>query len=460
MESPVDPGNSPPHATPPDQPAVDAPALSTWPPRARRLLLGSTIAGALIVCIGLWLTLAPSRFRTEIDLLRPIFGVTLVVVGGLIGLKSYRLLSKSTPDASIAPGDPYVTRRVFLMLWVAGSAISVGIISSGVLDDVRLILALASISGLAVAGVGTLWVFRWLAGKFEDRWSRGDRTLYQRLVEWSIFFAFVWGLFSTLPAAAVELVADAALTGSMDLASLEGLSSGTNSLDLLRSSGLILAIIVLYVVIAPPVEEIFKALGLRLFRGRLRTHSDGLLLGMAIGLGFGFLESAQYILYGAVSYGFVLMSWMRVVTLIVHGAATGLSGMGYAHARLTGDRRALRSGLNRAILVHAAWNLGAVGLLPLIGVFGSEPALFCCLALMVLATMVVFGRRILPRLVTASIDRSIQDDHRLAGVALPASWSPMEDGVWWNLAGGRPERPPRAPGLDDPLNAIVSTWRK
>ena len=169
--------------------------------------------------------------------------------------------------------------------------------------------------------------------------------------------------------------------------------------------------------------------------------APGLLLGRSIGLGFGFLESAFFILDGVGSFAVLVLMWVRLATLVAHCGTTGLTGAGYARARLSGDRRALWRGLGRAAVVHAAWNALAVGALPLLTVLGPGESIACCLALIYAPLLIVAALRVLPRVVTAEIHKSIQDDHALAGVPLPREWSPVADGLWWRIAGGRPKLP-------------------
>jgi RsiW-degrading membrane proteinase PrsW (M82 family) len=187
--------------------------------------------------------------------------------------------------------------------------------------------------------------------------------------------------------------------------------------------------------VAPAVEEIAKACGLRLFRSAIHAPGDGLLLGLMAGLGFGFIESAGYILGSVGSPTILILIWLRVATMLVHSITTGLTGAGYARARLSGERRAWWSGLGRAILLHVAWNTGVVLILGS-GLVGTGGLSFIALIGMVLVAVWV-----MPKVVMAAVDQSIQEEHAAAGVALPRAWSPIADGVWWRFAGGRPQLP-------------------
>lgn len=116
------------------------------------------------------------------------------------------------------------------------------------------------------------------------------------------------------------------------------------------------------VVIAPVVEEAMKAVFL-LWTVRQRTFdnvTDGLVYGMAIGLGFGMTENFFYFL-GAETVG----EWASLVVVrtlfsaIVHALATGVCGafMGMTKFQLRRFRFPLRTlGLLLAVGIHFIWN--------------------------------------------------------------------------------------------------------
>jgi len=315
-------------------------------------------------------------------------------------------------------------------------------------------MLVATSIGFAVAGAGAVWISRWIGAKVERAWPPAEpsQAIRLRVHEWAVFVAFAWGMLSILP----SLVLEATFGGLLGQATL-----GESPLDLASESSLpnvvvdpeLLAwLLVSFVFIAPPIEEASKAIGLRFVRAEIQSTTGGLLLGMSIGLGFGFLESAFFILDGVGSFAVLVLMWVRLATLVAHCATTGLTGAGYARARLSGDRRALWRGLGRAAVVHAAWNALAVGALPLLTVLGPGESIACCLALIYAPLLIVAALRVLPRVVTAEIHKSIQDDHALAGVPLPREWSPIVDGLWWRIAGGKPQHPSPATG-DTPTPA-------
>jgi RsiW-degrading membrane proteinase PrsW (M82 family) len=116
------------------------------------------------------------------------------------------------------------------------------------------------------------------------------------------------------------------------------------------------------VIVAPAVEEPMKALFL-LWTARDRRFdniTDGLVYGMAIGLGFGMTENFMYFL-GASSVG----EWLVIVIIrtlfsaVMHAMATGTVGafIGATKFGPASTRWPLRfAGLALAMLMHFIWN--------------------------------------------------------------------------------------------------------
>ena len=415
--------------------ALPASEPVTWSPAARRRLAIALAAGALVAVIGLMLVLERFRITAVLDVLKPMLGVALAFAGGLVALQSYRLLKTSAPDTPYRPGDPNGARSVFVVVWLVGSVL-LSMLSIQSLADVKPALVIGTTVGVIVMGVGALWLYRWIGATVESEWpaDEASQAIQTRPAEWSVFWAFVWGVFSTVLAIGAEVVL--LVVGLQYLVfRLPVTVTDVNMSELVADPGFVVGVFVAVCLIAPLMEEVFKALGLWLLRGAIRSHGDGLLLGLAAGLGFGFVESAGNTLQGVGSWLALALVWMRLATMLMHSVTTGLIGAGYARARLTGDRRAIVSGLLRAVSVHGGWNvLGVV--VAFAGLRGDN-----CLPLIVLIAIIVLAVRIIPRVVKAAIDRAIQDDHALAGVPLPGIWSPVDEGVWWQLAGGRPQFP-------------------
>ena len=96
------------------------------------------------------------------------------------------------------------------------------------------------------------------------------------------------------------------------------------------------------VLVSPVVEETVKALGLIaalwLLRGRIRGMRDGLILGALVGLGFGIVETASYMVIAWASQGQIsieseLVNRFALFGLSGHALWTGLTGAGLGLAR-------------------------------------------------------------------------------------------------------------------------------
>ena len=412
------------------------PRPGSWSPRARLLLAIGAVLGGLSACLGFALIVEPNRVLTAFDLFRPVAGVALAAVGALLGVQSLWLLVASAPDKPYRPGDPRLARTAFVGVWLLGSFAGAGIALTTP-ASLPPGLALGTAIGFAVAAAGAVWVYRWMAARSDAHWPVASNAIRTRPVAWSVFFAFMWGVVSTLLAVRLEVLALELAWPYVQaqLASARTLEAIAQTL--LNDPALVVGLIAGITVVAPTIEEACKAAGLWLFRNAIRSHTDGLLLGWAAGLGFGFIESAGYVLAGAGSLLIFGLIWLRVATMTMHSLTTGLIGAGYARARLTGDRRALRGSLGRAVAVHGLWNAGVA----LVVASGQiEPGV---LPLVVLIAWIAVAARVLPRIMAAAIDRAIQDDHAASSAPLPGEWSPLDDGVWWRFAGSRPEYPRR-----------------
>lgn len=115
--------------------------------------------------------------------------------------------------------------------------------------------------------------------------------------------------------------------------------------------------------VAPVVEEITKGVFLlyTVLDRRFDNITDGVVYGMAIGLGFGMTENFLYFL-GATTVG----EWVMLVVIrtlfsaVMHSMATGTLGafFGYTKFHLRGLRWPLRlGGLLLAMYMHYFWNL-------------------------------------------------------------------------------------------------------
>jgi protease PrsW len=120
------------------------------------------------------------------------------------------------------------------------------------------------------------------------------------------------------------------------------------------------------VILVPIIEEITKGAFL-LWTSRSRHFdnvTDGIVYGMAIGLGFGMTENFFYFLHARTTGEWVARVVIRTLyTAVMHAMATGIAGgaVGITKFQYARSRWPLRLlGLAVAIALHALWNYSSV----------------------------------------------------------------------------------------------------
>ncbi len=143
------------------------------------------------------------------------------------------------------------------------------------------------------------------------------------------------------------------------------------------------------VIVAPIVEESVKAFGLVLVLAYVLKEEDGMIYGIAIGLGFAATENLLYEL-SALSVGldtYLLTAILRTITsTILHATATGVSGLGVGRAVVR--KKALVFALPFlmvAITMHAVFNFIASLNTTNPGLFGESTCAVTFLLLLVFA---------------------------------------------------------------------------
>jgi RsiW-degrading membrane proteinase PrsW (M82 family) len=141
-------------------------------------------------------------------------------------------------------------------------------------------------------------------------------------------------------------------------------------------------------IVGPPVEEVFKYLGIVVLfliaRREFDDLIDGFVYGALVGLGFAAVENIQYFL-GAISAAadqtgpVVGLFVLRVLVLgaYMHVLWTGISGIGFAylvtqHDQPRGKRLLWAAGLLAlAVIAHGVWNSPLLGQLVAAGLSGQ-----------------------------------------------------------------------------------------
>ena len=175
-----------------------------------------------------------------------------------------------------------------------------------------------------------------------------DRTIKSPEPQRLVLIALAWGMFSTLPAslmndmgARIIDVNQNALLGNGDFGNAE---------------------LILVSVIAPLVEELLKPIGLIFVMKRLRTPYEGVLYGVACGMGFAIIENLLYELFILIWYGadvWTINAFVRGIgSTVLH--AVGPAAVGYALALSNQMQISKSKTLPLAyvfgIVMHGLWN--------------------------------------------------------------------------------------------------------
>jgi hypothetical protein len=131
-----------------------------------------------------------------------------------------------------------------------------------------------------------------------------------------------------------------------------------NLAQLVLSPAVLTIIVVVFVILAPMIEEFLKSLGMLLLGYRLSGQAEALLWGVACGAGFAIGESFFNGSIALEGWGAVMV--MRWGASLMHCIASGVMGLGW-HGALV-DRRPWRllAAFGASTGIHALWNGAAV----------------------------------------------------------------------------------------------------
>ena len=175
-----------------------------------------------------------------------------------------------------------------------------------------------------------------------------SRTITSPEPQRMVLIALTWGMFSTLPASLLNDIG--ARIVAVDQNALIGNSEFGN------------AELILVSLIAPLVEELLKPIGLFLVMKRLRTPYEGVLYGVACGMGFAIIENLLYELFILIWYGsdaWTINAFVRGIgSTVLH--AVGPASVGYAIAWSNQMQKPITKYLPFAYLIgfvmHSIWN--------------------------------------------------------------------------------------------------------
>jgi RsiW-degrading membrane proteinase PrsW (M82 family) len=409
----------------------DAPIPPHWSGRAKRWLSVAFIIGGLLTAIGLLLFLGNPRLRTANDVLLMLLGLYLIPLGvGILGVALRT--QRASPEQVYELKTVENARKWFILMWLAGLVASL-VMKPLTTADLKPTYAISTLITSLLVLSGGLWCLRWLSSKLAQEWPTGRLDspapiLLQWPRGWTVAWSMVGGALSGLLALILEIALIIILgpTLSSTFSNLL-LSAGTGgSLD----ASVVILILAGAAIAAPLLEEMCKAIMLLVLRKSIKRPIDGLLVGMASGLGFGLMESALYLIGGFNLWW--IAAWLRLATMLMHGTTTSMIGVAVARSRRTGQRRDLVQGYLRAVLLHGLWNGLVIGA-ALIAVSGQT--LLGCGGL--IFWLLLMSRQ-LPRIATATVETAVQDEYLAADLPMPPDWSPLDDGLAWKFAGSQP----------------------
>ena len=175
-----------------------------------------------------------------------------------------------------------------------------------------------------------------------------SRTINSPEPQRLILIALAWGMFCTLPA---SLIND---TGARLIE--------VDQNALLGKGGFGRPELILVSVIAPVVEELLKPIGLLFVMNRLKTPYEGVLYGVACGMGFAMIENLLYELFVFMWYGseaWTVNAFVRGIgSTVLH--AVGPASIGYAIAYCNQMEKSMRYYITVSylfgVVIHGLWN--------------------------------------------------------------------------------------------------------
>jgi RsiW-degrading membrane proteinase PrsW (M82 family) len=144
-----------------------------------------------------------------------------------------------------------------------------------------------------------------------------------------------------------------------------------NLTRLLLSPAALSAIVLVFVVLAPLIEELLKGLGVLALGYRLRGPGEAWLWGVACGAGFAISESLFNGSIALEGWGAVML--MRCAASLMHCVASGVMGLGWHQALVSRRPWRLLAAYGASTGLHGLWNAAAVAVAVPSLVLASEP---------------------------------------------------------------------------------------
>ena len=185
---------------------------------------------------------------------------------------------------------------------------------------------------------------------------------------------------------------------SLNLQDPAWLENPENLARLVLSPAALSAIVLVFVVLAPLIEEFIKGLGVLLLGYRLRGPAEAWLWGVACGAGFAIGES---LFNGSIALeGWGLVMLMRCAASLMHCMASGVMGLGWYQGLVSRRPWRLLAAYGASTGIHALWNAAAIAVAVPSLAMASDPG---GLLPQGLAGLVIMGALALLLLLTVSM---------------------------------------------------------
>ena len=176
-----------------------------------------------------------------------------------------------------------------------------------------------------------------------------SRTITSPEPQRLVLIALAWGMFSTLPASLLNDIGARLLDVNQNALLDDNVAFGRPEFILVS-------------IVAPIVEELLKPIGLLFVMKRLRTPYEGVLYGVACGMGFAIIENMLYELFILIWHGsdaWTINAFLRGIgSTVLH--AVGPAAVGYAVAYANQMERPMAKYVGLAyvfgIVMHGLWN--------------------------------------------------------------------------------------------------------
>jgi hypothetical protein len=133
-----------------------------------------------------------------------------------------------------------------------------------------------------------------------------------------------------------------------------------NLSQVLLSPSVAVALVMIFVVIAPLGEELFKPLGVALMSYRRPEAAQAFLWGVTGGAGFAIAEGLFNAAIALESWSIVVL--LRVGSTLMHCLGSGLMGLGWYHLLRTRRPWHILGTYAASVGLHVLWNMGAIGM--------------------------------------------------------------------------------------------------